>query len=95
MRNHVIRIMLAIPLLFLSLVVGSTAALATTDSELVERLDLDGDGEIGIKEAVASPSLLAVFGKIDTDCSGTLSLPELAYYAQQVVSQAQAQQVEY
>jgi hypothetical protein len=95
MRIHVINIGLSMLLLLLSPMTMAMPTIATTDAALIKKLDLDGDGEIGIKEAVANPSLLAEFGKIDTDCSGTLSVTELAYYARLVASQAQAQQVSY
>ena len=45
--------------------------------ELIEQLDLDKDGQITIKEAVSNPSILAVFGKIDTDGNGKISSIEL------------------
>ncbi|MFT6284519.1 MAG: hypothetical protein ACJAXM_000991 [Arenicella sp.] len=48
------------------------------DNELIEKLDLDKDGQITIKEAVADPAVLASFGKIDTDGNGKISLIELA-----------------
>ncbi|MFQ3189733.1 MAG: Ca2+-binding EF-hand superfamily protein [Paraglaciecola sp.] len=46
--------------------------------DLIEKLDLDKDGQITIKEAVADPAVLASFGKIDTDGNGKISLIELA-----------------
>jgi Ca2+-binding EF-hand superfamily protein len=51
---------------------------ARADSELIEKLDLDKDGQITIKEAVANPAVLASFGKIDTDGNGKISSFELA-----------------
>jgi hypothetical protein len=54
------------------------SALAETDIELIEKLDLDKDGQITIKEAVAEPAVLASFGKIDTDGNGRISSMELA-----------------
>jgi hypothetical protein len=51
---------------------------AMADSELIEKLDLDKDGQITIKEAVADPVVLASFGKIDTDGNGKISSIELA-----------------
>lgn len=56
----------------------STSVLAETDIELIEKLDLDKDGQITIKEAVAEPAVLASFGKIDTDGNGRISSIELA-----------------
>ena len=54
------------------------SASARADSKLIEKLDLDKDGQITIKEAVASPVILASFGKIDTDGNGKISSIELA-----------------
>jgi Ca2+-binding EF-hand superfamily protein len=51
---------------------------ARAGSELIEKLDLDKDGQITIKEAVANPAVLASFGKIDTDGDGKISSIELA-----------------
>lgn len=51
---------------------------AIADNELLEKLDLDKDGQITIKEAVADPAILASFGKIDTDGNGKISSIELA-----------------
>ncbi|MCC2616118.1 EF-hand domain-containing protein [Aestuariibacter halophilus] len=41
-------------------------------------LDQDKDGFISIKEAVADPNLLAVFGKIDKNGDGKLSIDEVS-----------------
>ncbi|WP_158968458.1 hypothetical protein [Paraglaciecola sp. L3A3] len=54
----------------------SNSSNAKTD--LIEKLDLDQDGQISIKEAVAEPQLLAAFGKIDIDGNGLLTREELA-----------------
>tara|TARA_R110000751_G_scaffold307866_1_gene433073 strand:- start:79376 stop:79705 length:330 start_codon:yes stop_codon:yes gene_type:complete len=51
---------------------------AWADGELIEKLDLDKDGQITIKEAVANPAVLASFGKIDTNGDGKISSIELA-----------------
>ncbi|MEP1449148.1 MAG: hypothetical protein ABJK37_23795 [Paraglaciecola sp.] len=51
---------------------------AMADGELIKKLDLDKDGQITIKEAVANPAVLASFGKIDTDGDGKISSVELA-----------------
>lgn len=56
----------------------SASASVRADSELIEKLDLDKDGQITIKEAVAEPAILASFGKIDTDGNGKISSIELA-----------------
>lgn len=54
------------------------SASARADIELIEKLDLDKDGQITIKEAVADTAVLASFGKIDTDGNGKISSIELA-----------------
>jgi hypothetical protein len=54
------------------------SASVRADNELIEKLDLDKDGQITIKEAVAHPAVLALFGKIDTDGNGKISSTELA-----------------
>lgn len=45
--------------------------------EIIEKLDLDKDGQISIKESVADPAVLALFGKIDTDGNGKITSIEL------------------
>lgn len=67
------------PLVFIAasihlLISGSVRA----EVDLIKKLDLDSDGEITIKEAVADPVVLASFGKIDTDGNGKISLIELS-----------------
>jgi len=57
--------------LFLSLSVKA-------DNDIIEKLDLDKDGQITIKEAVANPAVLASFGKIDRDGNGKISPIEMA-----------------
>ena len=72
------------PFFFIQLfIVGHTWA----DDEKIKQLDLDQDGKIAIKEAVADPELLASFGKIDTDCDGLITRLELerASYVEQKV----------
>ena len=54
------------------------SASARADIDLIKKLDLDKDGQITIKEAVANPAILASFGKIDTDGNGKISVIELA-----------------
>ena len=54
------------------------SASARADNELIEKLDLDKDGQITIKEAIANPAVLASFGKIDTNGDGKISSIELA-----------------
>lgn len=56
----------------------SISASARADIGLIEKLDLDKDGQITIKEAIANPAVLASFGKIDTDGNGKISSIELA-----------------
>ena len=51
---------------------------ANAHNKLIERLDLDKDGQITIKEAVAEPTILAVFGQIDSDGNGRISKVELS-----------------
>jgi hypothetical protein len=53
------------------------SASARADIDLIKKLDLDKDGQITIKEAVANPAILASFGKIDTDGNGKISVIEL------------------
>lgn len=50
---------------------------AQTEEQTIKQLDLDLDGKIAIKEAVAKPQLLALFGRIDTDGDGLISRLEL------------------
>jgi Ca2+-binding EF-hand superfamily protein len=54
------------------------SATARAEIEIIEKLDLDKDGQITIKEAVSNPAILAAFGKIDTDGNGKISRIELA-----------------
>lgn len=61
-------------LVFVQLLISVSAR---ADNELIGKLDLDKDGQITIKEAVADPAVLASFGKIDTDGNGKISLTEL------------------
>ncbi|GAC15288.1 EF-hand domain-containing protein [Aliiglaciecola lipolytica] len=60
--------------IFLQSMLG-TSAYAQTD--LIAEMDLDEDGMISIREAVADPNLLAAFGKIDTNGDGKISSDEL------------------
>jgi len=54
------------------------SASVMADNVLIDKLDLDKDGQITIKEAVADLAILASFGKIDTDGNGKISPVELA-----------------
>ncbi|MDU0354793.1 hypothetical protein RS130_13465 [Paraglaciecola aquimarina] len=56
----------------------SFSSLAGDDEALIDKFDLDQDGQISIKEAVAEPQLLAAFGKIDTDGNGVITKQELS-----------------
>jgi Ca2+-binding EF-hand superfamily protein len=50
---------------------------ARAEEDTIKRLDQDQDGFITIKEAVVEPTLLATFGKIDTNHDGKISRVEL------------------
>ncbi|KXI30621.1 EF-hand domain-containing protein [Paraglaciecola hydrolytica] len=65
-----------------SLFVGASTR---ADEDQIKLLDLDQDGKIAIKEAVADPHLLASFGRIDTDGDGLITRLELeqAKYVEQ------------
>ena len=56
----------------------STRAIAQENLEFITEIDLDEDGLISIREAVANLQLLASFGKIDVDGDGKISPEELA-----------------
>ena len=56
----------------------SSHAFAQENVELIEEIDLDEDGLISIREAVANLQLLAAFGKIDVNGDGNISPEELA-----------------
>ncbi|GAB2690514.1 hypothetical protein Q4574_00120 [Aliiglaciecola sp. 3_MG-2023] len=51
---------------------------AFAQSDLIAEMDLDDDGMISIREAVADPNLLAAFGKIDSNGDGKISAEELS-----------------
>lgn len=51
---------------------------AQENAEFITEIDLDEDGLISIREAVANLQLLASFGKIDIDGDGKISPDELA-----------------
>ncbi|WJG08121.1 hypothetical protein [Aliiglaciecola sp. LCG003] len=51
---------------------------AMAQSDIIAEMDQDEDGMISIREAVANPTLLASFGKIDTDGDGKISHQELS-----------------
>lgn len=50
---------------------------ARANVDLIKKLDLDEDGQITIKESISEPSILASFGKIDTNGDGKISSIEL------------------
>ena len=52
------------------------------EADKMLELDQDEDGTISIREAVADPSLLALFGKIDTNGDAKISIEELKSYQQ-------------
>ncbi|WP_026374481.1 hypothetical protein [Aestuariibacter salexigens] len=54
-----------------------SAAHANEQDTLLAKLDLDRDGYITLKEASSVPEMLKVFGSIDTNEDGRLSLEEL------------------
>ncbi|TRY31022.1 EF-hand domain-containing protein [Aliiglaciecola sp. M165] len=74
----------------LALIQATLSAPAYAQSDLISEMDQDEDGMISIREAVANPSLLASFGKIDTDGDGKISLKELeeTQLLKQVIKQA-------
>ncbi|GAB5382181.1 MAG: hypothetical protein Alis3KO_20450 [Aliiglaciecola sp.] len=76
--------------LTLALIYATLSAPAYAQSDLISEMDQDEDGMISIREAVANPSLLASFGKIDTDGDGKISLKELeeTQLLKQVIKQA-------
>lgn len=54
------------------------SAWATIESHFIKKLDLDLDGHISVKEAIAAPKLLERFGTLDLDGNGKLSPRELS-----------------
>jgi len=56
----------------------SSRAYAQENVEFIMEIDLDEDGLISIREAVANLQLLASFGKIDVNGDGKISPEELA-----------------
>ncbi|MEP0176039.1 MAG: hypothetical protein ABJD02_04930 [Paraglaciecola sp.] len=57
------------------IVVFSRPVLAT--NVLIEKLDLDKDGHITLRESVVEPKILAAFGTIDCNNDGKISKTEL------------------
>jgi Ca2+-binding EF-hand superfamily protein len=60
------------------------AFLTFANDDEIKNLDKDQDGLISIKESVADPNLLAIFGTIDRDSDGFLSKNELEQFAKAV-----------
>lgn len=47
------------------------------NESIIKKLDQDQDGLISIKESIADPNLLAIFGSIDRNSDGFISKLEL------------------
>jgi energy-converting hydrogenase Eha subunit H len=94
--NYVVVFVIVLILVYLFVIVSAKADVEqeaqSTTLHLIEKLDLDKDGEISIKEAVASPAVLAAFGKIDTDGNGKLSRFELIHVKYPSVVQLKSSQ---
>ena len=73
-KAHSLKSLVIFPVFFIQLLIGFNL---WADEEKIKRLDLDQDGMIAIKEAVADPELLASFGKIDSDGDGLITRLEL------------------
>lgn len=81
--NYVVLFVLALIFVYLFISVSAKANELEIETQqaniaLIKKLDLDKDGQITIKEAVAAPAVLAAFGKIDTDGNGKISRFELS-----------------
>ncbi|MEP0356383.1 MAG: hypothetical protein ABJH06_10075 [Paraglaciecola sp.] len=50
---------------------------ALAKNALIEKLDLDKDGHITLRESVVEPQILATFGTIDCNNDGKISKTEL------------------
>lgn len=89
----------AYQILFLTLCFTSVPGVwaALTEDETIKQLDLDKDGKIAIREAVADPKMLASFGRIDTDADGLISRLELEqakYVERNLQAQVDAKDIE-
>jgi Ca2+-binding EF-hand superfamily protein len=65
-------------LIFFNLLMSFTLC---ANEDLIEKLDQNQDGLISIKESVADPNLLAIFGSIDRNFDGFITKLELEQFA--------------
>ncbi|MFT4938223.1 MAG: Ca2+-binding EF-hand superfamily protein [Paraglaciecola sp.] len=66
------------PFIFVAAAVQLMFSVSTKAQEdIIQKLDQDLDGKITIKEAVADPTILASFGRIDVNGDGKISKQEL------------------
>lgn len=97
--NYVVLFVLVLICVYLLISVSAYAeALEVKNQQinlyLIEKLDLDKDGQITIKEAVAAPSILAAFGKIDTNGNGKISPFELSQISDPQTPQLKSTQLD-
>ncbi|WP_348615125.1 hypothetical protein [Paraglaciecola sp. 25GB23A] len=52
----------------------------SANEDLIKKLDQNQDGLISIKESVADPNLLAIFGSIDRNFDGFITKLELEQF---------------
>lgn len=65
-------------LIFFNLLMSFTLS---ANEDLIKKLDQNQDGLISIKESVADPNLLAIFGSIDRNFDGFITKLELEQFA--------------